>query len=97
MTSSYSLFELSSAQNRQDVVLNLWKKCDGYLIIVEEGSRRGYQLINEARDFVLSLEDHSLIGHVFAPVSIVDYIRYSVCFIYYTEYVLFKSEKLTAI
>ncbi|XP_075151457.1 ribosome assembly protein METTL17, mitochondrial [Haematobia irritans] len=64
---SYSLFELPSARNRQEVILNLWKKCDGYLVVVEEGSRRGSQLVNEARDLILSLEDHRLVGHVFAP------------------------------
>ncbi|XP_073822007.1 ribosome assembly protein METTL17, mitochondrial [Musca autumnalis] len=67
VVSSYSLFELSNAQSRRDVILNLWKKCDGYLIIVEEGSRRGSELVNEARDFILSQEEHSLVGHVFAP------------------------------
>ncbi|XP_013109862.2 methyltransferase-like protein 17, mitochondrial [Stomoxys calcitrans] len=65
--SSYSLFELSSAHNRHGAILNLWKKCDGYLIIVEEGSRRGSELVNEARDLILSQEDHCLVGHVFAP------------------------------
>lgn len=66
---SHSLFELASSENRLNVILNLWKKCDGYMILVEEGTRRGSQLINEARDFILSLEEHSLVGHVFAPVS----------------------------
>ncbi|XP_023303259.2 methyltransferase-like protein 17, mitochondrial [Lucilia cuprina] len=64
---SHSLFELASSENRLSVILNLWKKCDGYMVIVEEGTRRGSQLVNEARDFVLSLEKHSLVGHVFAP------------------------------
>ncbi|XP_061392275.1 methyltransferase-like protein 17, mitochondrial [Musca vetustissima] len=67
VVSSYSLFELANAQSRREVILNLWKKCDGYLVIVEEGSRRGSQLVNEARDIILSQEDHSLVGHVFAP------------------------------
>ncbi|XP_065356798.1 methyltransferase-like protein 17, mitochondrial [Calliphora vicina] len=64
---SHSLFELASSEDRLNVILNLWKKCDGYLIIVEEGTRRGSQLVNEARDLILSLEEHSLVGHVFAP------------------------------
>ena len=68
---SYSLFELPSATDRLKLLQNLWSKCDGYLILVEEGTRRGHQLINEAREFILSLaEQHqSLRGHVFAPVS----------------------------
>ncbi|XP_011191547.1 methyltransferase-like protein 17, mitochondrial [Zeugodacus cucurbitae] len=66
---SYTLFELPSADSRKDVLLNLWKKCSGYMVIVEEGTRRGSELINEARDFILSLESEELKGHVFAPCS----------------------------
>lgn len=40
------------------------------MILVEEGTRRGSQLINEARDFILSLEQHSLVGYVFSPVNL---------------------------
>uniref|UniRef100_A0A1B0ABA6 Methyltransferase-like protein 17, mitochondrial n=1 Tax=Glossina pallidipes TaxID=7398 RepID=A0A1B0ABA6_GLOPL len=64
---SYSLFELPSAKHRQDVILNLWAKCDGYLIVVEEGTRRGSQLVNAARDLILSLDSPKLVGHIFAP------------------------------
>uniref|UniRef100_A0A1A9WHI7 Methyltransferase-like protein 17, mitochondrial n=1 Tax=Glossina brevipalpis TaxID=37001 RepID=A0A1A9WHI7_9MUSC len=64
---SYSMFELPSANDRRNVMLNLWAKCDGYLVIVEEGTRRGSQLVNAARDLILSLEDPNLVGHVFAP------------------------------
>uniref|UniRef100_A0A1B0C547 Methyltransferase-like protein 17, mitochondrial n=1 Tax=Glossina palpalis gambiensis TaxID=67801 RepID=A0A1B0C547_9MUSC len=64
---SYSLFELPSTKHRQDVLLNLWAKCDGYLIVVEEGTRRGSQLVNAARDLILSLDNPKAAGHVFAP------------------------------
>lgn len=70
MVCSHSLFELSSSENRKSVILNLWKKCDEYLVIVEEGTRRGFELVNEAREYILSLENHSLVGHVLAPVCI---------------------------
>lgn len=64
LLSAFSLFELNSKQNRREVLQNLWKKCDGYLVLVEEGTYAGFRLINEARDYLLSLGD----GEVFAPV-----------------------------
>lgn len=63
--SAFTLFELTSMQNRKEVLFNLWKKCDDYLVLVEEGSYAGFKLINEARDYLLSFGD----GEVFAPVS----------------------------
>ncbi|ALC40217.1 CG13126 [Drosophila busckii] len=50
---SHTLFELSDQQQREEVLLNLWRKCDGYMVIVEEGTRRGSELVNEARMFLL--------------------------------------------
>ncbi|XP_054742780.1 methyltransferase-like protein 17, mitochondrial [Anastrepha obliqua] len=66
---SYTLFELPSSESRKEVLLNLWKKCNGYLVIAEEGTRRGYELVNEARDFILNLQSEELKGEVFAPCS----------------------------
>ncbi|XP_036320735.1 methyltransferase-like protein 17, mitochondrial [Rhagoletis pomonella] len=66
---SYTLFELPTSLSRKDVLLNLWKKCSGYLVIVEEGTRRGSELVNEAREFILSLQSENLKGEVFAPCS----------------------------
>ncbi|XP_037958441.1 methyltransferase-like protein 17, mitochondrial [Teleopsis dalmanni] len=67
VVSSYSLFELPNAQQRREVVKNLWEKCSGYLIIVEEGTRRGSELVNEARDLLLTLGDDNNKCHVLAP------------------------------
>ncbi|KAH8287868.1 hypothetical protein KR018_003603 [Drosophila ironensis] len=61
---SHTLFELTDQQQRQEVLLNLWRKCDGYLVIVEEGTRRGSELVNEARRFLLRQQ---LEGHTVAP------------------------------
>ncbi|XP_050320898.1 methyltransferase-like protein 17, mitochondrial [Bactrocera neohumeralis] len=66
---SYTLFELPNIESRKDVILNLWKKCSGYMVIIEEGTRRGSQLINEARDFILNVNSVELKGEVFAPCS----------------------------
>lgn len=67
--SSFSFFELPNAQSRKEVALNLWRKCDGYLIIVEEGSRKGSEIVNEIRDYILGQTDEDLKGFVFSPVS----------------------------
>lgn len=67
VVSAFSLFELSSAKERKEVILNLWKKCDGYMIVVEEGTRRGSELVNEVRTNVLKSKEGELSGHIFAP------------------------------
>ncbi|XP_067625698.1 ribosome assembly protein METTL17, mitochondrial [Eurosta solidaginis] len=67
VVSSYTLFELPNAESRKEVLLNLWKKCCGYLVIVEEGTRRGSELVNEVRDYVLQLESNDLKGEILAP------------------------------
>ncbi|XP_030377005.1 methyltransferase-like protein 17, mitochondrial [Scaptodrosophila lebanonensis] len=64
---SHTLFELPSLEQRRETLLNLWRKCDGYMIIVEEGTRRGSELVNEARRFLLRSEQQEAAGHTLAP------------------------------
>lgn len=65
---SHTLFELEDKQQRKEILLNLWRKCDGYMVIVEEGTRRGCELVNESRQFLLRAdEEHA--GQTLAPVS----------------------------
>lgn len=61
---------MPNANTRQEVILNLWHKCDGYLVIVEEGSRSGFELIHEARRLILKQNDtpKDKNSTVFAPV-----------------------------
>ncbi|KAH8329503.1 hypothetical protein KR074_012153 [Drosophila pseudoananassae] len=61
---SHTLFELANQEQREEVLRNLWRKCDGYLVIAEEGTRRGSELVNEARRFLLNQEQE---GHTVAP------------------------------
>ncbi|XP_070152107.1 ribosome assembly protein METTL17, mitochondrial isoform X2 [Polyergus mexicanus] len=70
--SAYSLFELPSQQFRLETILKLWKKTEKYLIIVEEGTKAGFTLVNEARDFILKYANsknrkESQFVHVFSP------------------------------
>lgn len=65
--SSYSLFELPSVQSRIETILKLWNKTENYLIIVEQGTHAGFQIVNELRDFILQLNNGNSGGYVFSP------------------------------
>ncbi|XP_058835358.1 methyltransferase-like protein 17, mitochondrial isoform X2 [Topomyia yanbarensis] len=66
--SAFSLFELPSKKTRTDVLENLWNKCDGYLVLVEQGSYAGYSLIEEAREYLLEkINSSGSEYHIFAP------------------------------
>ncbi|GLH09033.1 Uncharacterized protein GBIM_14183 [Gryllus bimaculatus] len=72
VVSAFSLFELPNLKSRLETILNLWKKTQGYLIVVEQGTNAGFQIINEVRDFILEFynnEENALqpAAHVFAP------------------------------
>lgn len=76
VVSAYSLFELDSRETRLKTVQTLWDKCEDYLVLVENGSRAGFELINEAREFILEYDRNN--STVFSPV------RYLAFFIYGT-------------
>ena len=75
--SSHSLMELPSAADRLTAVHSLWRRVEdgGVLVLVELGTNAGYQLVVEARDYLLQLAqlsrvgeaEESLEGHVLAP------------------------------
>lgn len=65
---AYSLFELESQKKRLETIINLWNKCNGYLVLIEHGTNAGFKLITEARDFLIGGIKEN--GHVFAPVRI---------------------------
>ncbi|XP_077280595.1 ribosome assembly protein METTL17, mitochondrial [Temnothorax americanus] len=72
VVSAYSLFELPGMESRLDTILKLWTKTNNYLIIVEQGTNRGFKLVNEARDFILKYTNSKRrrepqFAHVFSP------------------------------
>ncbi|KAJ3662549.1 hypothetical protein Zmor_006893 [Zophobas morio] len=67
VVSAYTFLELPSQQSRLETVLNLWNKTQKYLIIVEQGSNAGFQIINELRDFILHVKNDASVGHIFSP------------------------------
>lgn len=71
MLSAYALMELPNLKTRIETLLTLWNKCDGYLVLIEQGTNAGFSLINEARDFFVNHFNETKTGFVFAPVCII--------------------------
>lgn len=68
VVSAYSLFELPDIKNRFETLLNLWNKTKKYIVLVEMGTRAGFNLINEARDLLLEISSqNNTKSHVFSP------------------------------
>lgn len=60
--------ELENLEARLEVLNTLWKKCDGYFVVIENGSNAGFQLVEEARTFILSQKDFESEAYLFSPV-----------------------------
>lgn len=54
-------------KSRLDTLLTLWKKCDGYIVLIENGSNAGFKLIEEARDFLIQQAKRDNSAYLFAP------------------------------
>ena len=67
VVSAYSLFELPNQKSRLEVISKLWHKTERYLIIVEQGTRAGFNIINEAREFILNYTNDASGVHVVSP------------------------------
>lgn len=72
ITSAYSLSELPTLSILRQTLASLWRKTKKYLILIEVGSQAGFNVISEARDFILQAKnwtasDEYLEGHVVAP------------------------------
>ncbi|XP_054276354.1 methyltransferase-like protein 17, mitochondrial [Macrosteles quadrilineatus] len=67
VVSAHSLLELPSRDARLNTLLNLWHKTQDFLVIVEQGTKPGFKVIVEARDFILSLANEKTPAHVVAP------------------------------
>ncbi|XP_075387654.1 ribosome assembly protein METTL17, mitochondrial isoform X2 [Tenrec ecaudatus] len=71
VVSAFSLSELPSKADRNEVVQTLWRKTSHFLILVENGTKAGHRLLMDARDLVLKGTEKSPLdprpGFVFAP------------------------------
>ncbi len=45
VTCTHTLLDLPSEEARLTAVDNLWRKTDGYLVLVEDGTNAGFQVI----------------------------------------------------
>lgn len=65
--SAFTLNELPNLRARLDTLLTLWKKCDGYIVLIENGTNAGFKLIEEARDFLLEQAKKDGTAYLYAP------------------------------
>lgn len=64
--SAYTLSELPSGAERRRFIQSLWRKTQHYLVLIENGTRDGHQILMEARHTVLTADEGSP-AFVFAP------------------------------
>ncbi|XP_076649161.1 ribosome assembly protein METTL17, mitochondrial [Halictus rubicundus] len=67
VVSAYSLLELPNQRSRIEVLAKLWEKTSKYLVIVEQGTKAGFDIVVEARDFILHYSKKKFAVHVFSP------------------------------
>ncbi|XP_050949856.1 methyltransferase-like protein 17, mitochondrial [Labeo rohita] len=65
---AYSLSELATLDQRMNVIFTLWRKTNSYLVLVENGTKDGHQILMEARDIILKREEE--IKHDFRRPSV---------------------------
>uniref|UniRef100_A0A8C3SBQ1 Ribosome assembly protein METTL17, mitochondrial n=1 Tax=Chelydra serpentina TaxID=8475 RepID=A0A8C3SBQ1_CHESE len=58
VVSAFSLNELPSLAERRETIRTLWRKTDGFLVLVENGTKEGHQMLMEAREIVLGCPHH---------------------------------------
>lgn len=68
--SAFTLNELPNLETRLDTLQTLWKKCDGYMVLIENGTNAGFKLIEEARAFILQQNSQENSVNIFAPVRL---------------------------
>uniref|UniRef100_A0A673JDZ3 Methyltransferase like 17 n=1 Tax=Sinocyclocheilus rhinocerous TaxID=307959 RepID=A0A673JDZ3_9TELE len=70
---AFSLSELATLDERVNVIFTLWRKTNSYLVLVENGTKDGHQILMEARDTILKREEevkHDLRRpSIFAPCT----------------------------
>lgn len=71
VVAAFTLSEIPKASDREDVVFTLWRKTNGYLVLVENGTKEGHQILMEARDALLNKQEKTVLdprpASVFAP------------------------------
>ncbi|KAF3698667.1 Methyltransferase-like protein 17, mitochondrial [Channa argus] len=68
VVAAFTLSELPSGKDREDAVFTLWRKTSSYLVLVENGTKEGHQMLMEARDTLLNKQEK--IVHDSRPASV---------------------------
>nr|XP_046263800.1 methyltransferase-like protein 17, mitochondrial [Scatophagus argus] len=68
VTAAFTLSELPNVQEREEAVLTLWRKTSSYLVLVENGTKEGHQILMEARNTLLTKQEKIL--HDTRPPSV---------------------------
>ncbi|XP_035655456.1 methyltransferase-like protein 17, mitochondrial isoform X2 [Oncorhynchus keta] len=56
---AFSLSELASQKEREDAILTLWRKTSSYLVLLENGTKEGHQILMDARDILLKKQERA--------------------------------------
>ncbi|CAK6973120.1 methyltransferase-like protein 17%2C mitochondrial [Scomber scombrus] len=71
VVAAFTLSELPHAKEREEAVMTLWRKTSSYLVLVENGTKEGHQMLMEARDTLLKKREKTVLdsrpASVFAP------------------------------
>ncbi|XP_061587900.1 methyltransferase-like protein 17, mitochondrial [Cololabis saira] len=57
VVSAFTLSEISNVKDREDAVVTLWRKTSSYLVLVENGTKEGHQMLMEARETLLKKQE----------------------------------------
>ncbi|XP_028296630.1 methyltransferase-like protein 17, mitochondrial [Gouania willdenowi] len=73
VVAAFTLSELQGVKDREDAVFTLWRKTSSYLVLIENGTMEGHQMLMEARDTLLKKREAMVHdprpASVFAPCS----------------------------
>ncbi|AWP03688.1 mett11d1 fc73c11 wu:fc73c11 isoform 2 [Scophthalmus maximus] len=68
VAAAFTLSEISGVKDREEAVFTLWRKTGSYLVLVENGTKEGHQLLMEARDTLLMKQETTV--HDSRPASV---------------------------
>ncbi|XP_034021271.1 methyltransferase-like protein 17, mitochondrial [Thalassophryne amazonica] len=71
VTAAFTLSEIPYRKDREEAIFTLWRKTSSYLVLVENGTKEGHQILMEARDTLLKKQEKIIhdtrAPSVFAP------------------------------
>ncbi|XP_024137555.1 methyltransferase-like protein 17, mitochondrial [Oryzias melastigma] len=71
VVAAFTLSELPTVKDREEALFTLWRKTSSYLVLVENGTKEGHQMLMEAREALLKKQEKTVHdprpSSVFAP------------------------------